>query len=135
MSHALQFKALKYKILWFQLLVVLVLAAIGWLYQGLYASLSVGLGGLIGILPGFVFASFYPSYPIKIQDRARYIVKRLYWAETVKLLVTVVLFILSFQWHDLLASYLFISFIILQFISVIVSLVPVSERCLHDMGV
>jgi ATP synthase protein I len=119
MNHALQFKALKYRIFWFQILITLLLTLGVWFYQGSYASLSVSLGGLIAVVPSFVFASFYPSSAVKRQAQA--ILKRLYWGETVKLLVTALLFILVFQWSDLQVIYLFISFIIMQIVSIIVS--------------
>ncbi len=119
MKHALQFKALKYKIFWTQIALALVVGGVGWLYQGLYSSLSLCLGSLLTIIPSFVFASFYPLQTTKMQ--AKSILKRLYWAEAVKLLVTVLLFILIFQWQDLKVPQLFISFIITQFVSIIVS--------------
>lgn len=119
MNHALRFKALKYKIFRIQTLITLLLAGGGWFYQGWYTSLSLSLGGLIAIVPSFVFASFYPSSAAKQEAQA--ILKRLYWGETVKLLVTALLFILVFQWSDLQVIYLFISFIIMQIVSIIVS--------------
>ena len=118
MNYALQYKALKYRIFGIQMLITLLLTGGAWFYQGLYASLSLSLGGLIGIVPSFVFASFYPS---QVKMRAQSVLKRLYWGETVKLLVTALLFLLAFQWPDLQVLYLFISFIIMQFVSIIVS--------------
>jgi ATP synthase protein I len=124
MNHALQFKALKYRVFCIQMLSILVFASGCWFYQGLYASLSACLGGVIGIVPVFLFASFYPSHLSKMQ--AKSVVKRLYWGETVKWLVTVLLFILAFQWSNLQGAYFFVSFIIAQFVYVIVSLVSSS---------
>jgi ATP synthase protein I len=85
-----------------QITTSLVAGVAGWIIADRTSGISAGLGGVIALLPNCYFAYLFG----RRDDRrtAREVVSSLYAGETVKLILTVVLFavVLQFGWVQLL---------------------------------
>ncbi|NLY57064.1 MAG: F0F1 ATP synthase subunit I [Gammaproteobacteria bacterium] len=80
-----------FPVLLLQLIVMLVVALVLWLFQGLTAGYSGLLGGLVALIPNSYFA--FRVYRYSGARSARAIVGEMYFGEAGKLILTAVLFI------------------------------------------
>lgn len=91
----------------------IVLAAISFLlFQGLFFAKSVFLGGLLCLLPQWVFAQLWLAY--YKASAAPKLVTMFYVGEVIKLLLTGVLFVLLFKYVSIDAIRCLIGFMIAQ---------------------
>lgn len=85
------------------------------LKSGVAAILSALLGGVVCLLPAWGFARcFFGGYANK--RSARGVLNRLYWAEAIKLILTILGICFCMQWPDLLPIPFFVSFVVCQFV-------------------
>lgn len=81
-----------------QLLLVMVASAVFWLQGGAGSALSSLCGGSAAILPGLAFAMIFARFNPGVSPDQQ--VKRFYWGEAVKFLLTVLSFVAIFQWKE-----------------------------------
>lgn len=80
---------------------------------GMWAAYSAFLGGIVCLVPSYLFALI--AFRYSGAHAARDIVKSFYWGEAVKLFVTVFLFALVFSTMNVAAGYFLGTFILMQF--------------------
>lgn len=80
-----------------------------WMTKGREASFSALVGGIIAVLPTFIFAQLF--FKINKTEPAKQVLGRFYLAEALKLLLTTLLFTLAFQWSKLNLTLLLLTFI------------------------
>lgn len=95
-----------------QLVVLLATATFVLLISGINAATSMILGGLINILPNEVFARIL--FKENGAQAAKNIARNFYRGEAVKLLLTICLFALVFNYLHVVASIFFAGFILAQ---------------------
>ncbi len=95
-------------ILWMQLLAIVLITLAVWGVWGWVPAQSALLGGATAFLPNAYFAVKFGS-PDTTRT-AKDIVKLFYYGETVKLIITAVLFVLIFQVPDVMFAPLFTGF-------------------------
>lgn len=97
------------RVLQFQALTMVVVSALALLAGGAAEARSALLGGLVGFLPNAYFAAkFGRSDPGK---SAKEVVRTFYLGESIKLIITALLFILVFQLPGIVFMPLFIGFL------------------------
>ena len=95
-------------------LLIQLLAALGiscgfWIGKGSEAGLSALMGGFIGIVPGLLFMRLlFKQSGTKL---AKQILSYFYLGEILKILISLILFTLAFQWGKLRPAPLFLVFI------------------------
>lgn len=98
--------------IWWVILFVVCMGIILFIGFRLQAGISFILGAFISIIPSVLFArQFFKTMGICV---AKKIVTAFYIGEVIKILTTVVLFILVFQWQELEPLVLFLGFITAQ---------------------
>lgn len=100
------------KIIKIQCIILLILSAVVAFVYHLPTGISFFIGGLISIIPGFLFGQIFLKRTGARE--AKEVMNAFYSGEAVKLVATVLLFFLAFQWHGIVAVALFIGFIITQ---------------------
>jgi len=96
------------RVLQLQLLVVLLAFALAWAMGGKEQGVSALLGGLVGFLPNILFAVLFGrKNPSKTANQ---VVNAFYRGEALKILFTVLLFVIVFHLPGILALPLFIAF-------------------------
>lgn len=97
------------RVLQFQALTMVVVSALALLAGGAAEARSALLGGLVGFLPNAYFAAkFGRSDPGK---SAKEVVRTFYLGESIKLIITALLFIFVFQLPGIVFMPLFIGFL------------------------
>ena len=92
-----------------QFLAIVLIASVAWAIGGWITARSALIGGAIAFLPNAFFAAkFGTANP---ENTAKDIVKLFYYGETLKLIITAVLFTLAFQLPDIRFAPLFIGFV------------------------
>ncbi len=104
----LNFKFLR-SLLAFQLIVIFIFSIFFWSSGGNEAGLSSLFGGIIAIFPNIMFALIYFRYSGALA--AKKVVQSFYLGEILKLLTTLILFTVVFQWSKLKALPLFVVYI------------------------
>lgn len=96
---------------WVILLIACINVTLLYLFS-LNKGVSFALGAGISLFPTLLFAQIF----FKTTERAaaKKIVDTFYIGEAIKILTTIVLFILVFRWRGLEALFLFLGFIIMQ---------------------
>ncbi len=84
---------------------------IGWQFH-LFAGVSFALGGMITLIPTFLFAKIFLKP--RGARAAKKIVHTFFIGEAVKWVATILLFVLAFQWKELQVIFLFAGFIVAQ---------------------
>lgn len=102
------------KIFLSQILLTIILGLLAWFVFSDKTSISFMLGCVIHIIPSFVFAKVFLKYTGA--RAAKKVVSRFYAGEALKLLLTIVLFMLVLQWKPLEPLPLFFGFIFMQLI-------------------
>ncbi len=102
-----------YRLVAFQALLVLVVSLFCWLMWGAKTGFSAFVGGSIYVLPNLVFSSMVFAYAGARQ--AKKVVKAFYLGEVIKLLLTIVLFVVAFVSFDANFASFFTSFAIVMF--------------------
>jgi ATP synthase protein I len=103
-----------FKLFGLQFLLIFILGLLATWGYSVNIGLSFLLGGLINIIPSYIFAKI-----VFKQTGARALKKTLnafYVGEALKLLLTAFLFFLVFQWQDLQALSMFLGFVMAQMI-------------------
>ncbi len=80
--------------------------------SNIYCGISFILGVGISLIPLFLFGLFF--FKTTVSSSARKILNVFYMGEIIKILTTIILFILVFQWKELESLFLFIGFISAQ---------------------
>lgn len=83
-----------------------------WIFQESMSALSALLGGMIAIVPNLVFLLWFSH--AKKNNNAEKTLNAFYLAETLKILLTLMLFTLAFQWSRIQALPLFVTFVASQ---------------------
>lgn len=108
MSGSSLFLAVR-RVLQIQMLTIIGIFAAAWGLAGFQEARSALIGGLVGFLPNAYFAvKFGRRDPSRT---AKDVVKSFYLGETVKLIITALLFVIVFQLPGILFMPLFIGFI------------------------
>lgn len=102
------------KLITAQIVAVCLLFISFWYLKSFESALSVLLGGMVCIIPTLIFALLFFKH--SGASAARKIVNNFYVGEALKIVFTVFLFILVFQWQKVHAGALFTGFIIAQLI-------------------
>lgn len=92
---------------------VVFLSAITGAIFGKWAAYSAFLGGIVCILPSYLFALI--AFRYRGAHAAKDIVKSFYWGEAVKIMVTVFLFTLVFSTMKVAVGFFLLAFILVQF--------------------
>lgn len=102
-----------YRYILFQSILIIILSLGFLILQGVYAGISAFVGGMIFIIPTFIFIRiFFKRF--KCSASSQKIVKTFYLAETVKLIITILLFTGAMQWSNLEPIPLFGVFVVSQ---------------------
>lgn len=97
------------RILQLQALAIIAVAGLAMAWSGVEEAKSALLGGLVGFLPNALFAFKFGRQDPK--RTARQVVRTFYLGETIKLLVTALLFAIVFQLPGILFMPLIIGFV------------------------
>ncbi len=101
------------EIVLYQILSVLSIGIVLIVIFNIKIGLFFMLGGIINIVPGWVFGKcFFKTMGVK---KAKAIVKAFYCGEALKLCITAVLFAWVFQWSSVDPIPLFVGFVVAQF--------------------
>lgn len=95
-----------------QIFVFLIIGLAFYMWEGFFGGLSALMGGVTGMLPTVGFGWFYFRRTTK--DTPKKIVKRFYVGEMLRWCLTVLFFALAFQWKEVRAVPLLLTFILLQ---------------------
>jgi ATP synthase protein I len=96
------------RVLQLQVLAMLLVFLVSLGLGGKQSALSALVGGMIGLIPNLCFAwLFGRKNPAKT---AKQVVSAFYFGETIKLIITAILFAIAFQWSGLLPLPLFAAF-------------------------
>ena len=98
-----------------QFVVVAVLVCCVWTFFDIHAARSMGLGGMVCLLPQLCFAHIVFS-----EQRAslsKIILRRLYRGEAMKLCLSAGLFALVFRWGDVMPAMFFMGYVLVQGLS------------------
>jgi ATP synthase protein I len=99
------------KIFLIQLSILCVIVMATWFTGKVLQALSLFLGGLIALIPNFTFSILFFQ---KRASKPRKILNAFYYGEGLKFLLTVVFFVLVFQWQALQPFSFFLGFMVLQ---------------------
>ena len=100
------------KLLLIQILITISVAGVWWLTQGNLAAKSAALGGLVHVLPSWLFA--HKLFRYAGAQQAKQILKSLYLGEAIKLILTLVLFAMVFIYIKIDAVAFFLTFLLIQ---------------------
>ncbi len=101
-----------YRFILFQVGIVLLFSGLFWLVWGFSAGFSTFAGGLTCALPNLYFARQFFSSTGALA--AKQILRGMYRAEMIKLLLTALLFMVVFTYLPVEAGFLFIGFVLAQ---------------------
>lgn len=101
------FKAVR-RVLQLQMLMVLLALALTWAVGGKEQGVSALLGGLIGFAPNALFALVFGRFDPK--RSASQVVRAFYFGESLKLILTALLFVIVFQLPGIFPLPLFATF-------------------------
>lgn len=107
--NPIKFSSLR-TLLAFQLIIIIIFSIFFWFGYGNEAGLSSLFGGIIAIFPNLLFALIYFRYSGAMA--AKKVVQSFYLGEILKLLTTLILFTVVFQWSKLKALPLFVVYIV-----------------------
>lgn len=103
------------RILYLQALTILVVSSLTLALTGTQGAKSALFGGLIGFLPNAYFAVKFGR--LDPRKNAQQVVRSFYFGETIKLIITALLFVLVFQLPGILFMPLFAGFIAVIMVS------------------
>jgi ATP synthase protein I len=95
-----------------QLCLALLLASVALCYSGDKAALSALLGGIVAILPNVFFARKLFQY--RGARAAKQIVNNFYKGEALKIILSIILFVLVFRYTNVMPLVFFIVYITVQ---------------------
>ncbi|HXH55534.1 MAG TPA: ATP synthase subunit I [Gammaproteobacteria bacterium] len=96
---------------WVILLVACISVALLYLFS-INKSISFALGAGISLFPMLLFGRLF--FKTRGSPVAKKIVSAFYIGEAIKILTTIVLFVLVFQWQELAPLFLFLGFMVTQ---------------------
>jgi ATP synthase protein I len=99
------------KVLFYQSMILIVLAFIFAIFKGEYTGISALYGGLICIVPGMVFAFLTFRYAGASQNQL--VVRSFNKGSKLKFLITIVMFVVVYRWPNLQPLPLFISYLVI----------------------
>jgi ATP synthase protein I len=99
---------MKYKLVLYQLLFAMLVFILSYFLWGKIVAISILLGAVVAIIPHLIFTFLYfKKSPI---GKPQLVVRKFYIGEIVKVLLTIILFVLTFLWQGLMALPFFLAF-------------------------